>query len=187
MAKVEYTFNEDLTRSFIGKSFIKYRCSEFSGNNAVHEIIGLFIGNKTYTLRTTLESIYYLNAPDDIYFVKLSCENESDIKSSASNIILYDSPINSVIKSIKLVNEHQLLIKDRIPEYEAFITRAIIFKFESGFEIKFEKDNWLYSDLIKIDKGYNLESELSDVSEFCEGWSDFGVNATCTRNIILYE
>ncbi len=187
MVKVDYTFSEILIHSLIGKTFIKYKCHNISNNNAVHEIVGMLIGDNAYALKTFLESIYYLNSPDDAYFMKLCREKESDIKSEAIGTILTDTPVNSVIKSITLVNEHQLLIKDRIPEYEAFITRAMIFKFESGFEIKFEKDNWLYSDLIKIGKGYNLETELSDVNEFCTDWSDFGVNATCYRTTVVYK
>lgn len=183
MKKINYEFSPSQIQSLVGKIFVKYRCDEFIGANVVNQIVGLFIEDKVISLRANFERVDYLGEPDDIAYMKFSFEKESDITSAFVDTPQYDNPVNSKIISIKLFNDHQTLIKDGKVEYDAKVTRAILFKLEDEQELLFEKENWVYSDCIEINKGYSLENKLSDVNKFCEGWSDLGVEASCSRTI----
>lgn len=153
----------------------------------MHEVAGLFIGDKVLALRSPEEPVQYLGDTDDIAFMKLSLEKESDICSAFVNVQQVDNTVNAVIESVKLINEHQILKKDNKIEFEAFVTRAILFKFKEGLELMFEKDNWIYSDCIVINKGYALESRLSDIADFSKGWEQVGVVAECTRSKVIFK
>ena len=56
---------------------------------------------------------------------------------------MISTPIDSVIKSVKTVNEHQVIKEDGNVTYDIFMTRAIIIEVGDR-EIFFEKDSRLY-------------------------------------------
>ena len=187
MVSINYEFNPNLIQSLVGKSFIKYRCDDFFVGNDVLELVGLFIGENVFSLRANFEMVDYLGEPDDIAYMKFSYDKEQNIVSVFKEGVMNEHPINSKIASIKVFNDHQLLVKNNKVEYDAHVTRAILFYLDDNREILFEKANWVYSENISIRTGQNLEKELSDVNFFCEGWDDFGVDASCSRSMKEYK
>ena len=51
-------------------------------------------------------------------------------------------------------------------EYDIDLTRAIIFTLASGEEICFEKDSWIFSEEIVINKGRNLMNVITSPDDF---------------------
>jgi hypothetical protein len=187
MVSINYEFDSRQVQSLVGRTFVKYRCDEFFVANDVLEIVGLFIGDDVFSLRANFEMVDYLGEPDDIAYMKFSYDKEQNICSAFKDSVMIDHPVNTKIASIKVFNDHQLLVKDKKVEYDAHVTRAILFYLDDNREILFEKDNWVYSENISISTGQDLEKELSDVNFFCEGWSDFCVEASCTRSVKEYK
>lgn len=95
---------------------------------------------------------------------------------------MISTPIDSVIKSVKIVNEHQVIKEDGNVTYDIFLTRAIIIEVGDR-EIFFEKDIVPFSEEILIYRGYNLKEKCSDMNEFLNGWGD-DVALECSREIL---
>ena len=64
----------------------------------MHEVAGLFIGDKVLALRSPEEPVQYLGDTDDIAFMKLSLEKESDICSAFVNVQQVDNTVNAAIE-----------------------------------------------------------------------------------------
>ena len=95
---------------------------------------------------------------------------------------MIETPVDSVIADVIIVNECQRLFKKGVQIYEVMLTRGIIFKFEDGHELSFEKNIW-FSEDITVEKGYDLIQRFTPVSEFAEGWSD-DYRGECSREMI---
>lgn len=173
---------EDLLQSFIGKEFVSYKHDPIHFTNSVYEIVGLIIGNKKYALTNKIEDKEYYSELDQISVLRLN-ETEN-IVSSLENISQIEIPVHSVITSIKLINEHQIVFKEDKVDFDAWITRAVIFFLANKKEIMFEKENWVYSDRIIPYKGDNLINQLSDPKEFNKGWEDLNLRGECKRKIV---
>ena len=182
MEKMTETISPDLLKSFIGLEFKSYRHDPIQFTNSVYEVIGLFIGDKTYALTNKLEDKEYYSMLDQISVLRLN--EVPEIKSSLENITMIDHPVNQRISSIKLVNEHQTVYKDNLPDFEARITRAIIFCLDNKQEIMFEKENWVYSDRIIPYKGENILTKISNPNEFIKGWDEFELRGECERQVV---
>lgn len=185
MTKIDLRVNEDILSKLIGQHFLKYSCDEFIRSNAVHGIVGLWIGNNSYALRANLQPVDILGEIDDLGFLSFAPETPENIQSIFDNCKLIENTIYSVIEHITLVNEFQILER-KIDNmcYESMQTRALLFKFKDNHELLFEKDIVMFSDSIEINKGYKLLSKISDVEEFLDGWNEFGVTAKCQRKFI---
>lgn len=53
-------------------------------------------------------------------------------------------------------------------EYDIDLTRAIIFTLISGEKICFEKDSWIFSEEIIINRGHNLINIIISPNDFYE-------------------
>lgn len=182
MEKMTEILSSDLLKNFIGLDFKSYRHDPIHFTNSVYEIVGLYIGDKTYALTNKLENKEYYSMLDPISVLRLS--EVSEIKSSLENTSLIDYPVNRKITSVKIVNEHQTVFKNNIPDFDAWITRAIIFYLDNKQEIMFEKENWVYSDRIIPYKGEDMVSKLSDPNEFKKGWDEFNLRGECERQFV---
>lgn len=63
-----------------------------------------------------------------------------EIHSMIEKQIMIEIPINGVISEISIINEHQELFENDTQIYDVYVTRGIIFKFEDGHELSFEKE-----------------------------------------------
>lgn len=80
-----------------------------------------------------------------------------------------------------------MVFKENKKDFDAWITRAIIFCLANNQEIMFEKDSWVYSDRIIPYKGENIIEKLADPNEFKEGWEEYGLRGNCERHITTIE
>ena len=96
---------------------------------------------------------------------------------------MIDTVINSKIKSIYVVNDF-MSIKYEGEIYKFSSTVGIIFKQEDSNEISFEIGTW-FSEMITIQKGYNLIEKFTPVDDFIDEWEEWAeYNPSCSREII---
>lgn len=165
MTKIQdFRLNESYFKPLIDKCFKKYRCDSFEYTNSVTGVVGLYIDNKTFELRNEQKAIQYFDSVDDIAVWSIKEVNENDIHSYFEDTDQIDTPVNEIIKTITLVNEHQK-VKISYDTYEMWITRAILFHLETA-DICFEKDNTAFSEEIEIKRGQNLVDEFPKKNDF---------------------
>lgn len=141
-----------------------------------------FIGHDVFSLTNIQESVDYYGNTDDIAVFKLNKSDENQIHSAFKDVDMIFTSIDSVIKSVKIVNEHQVIKEDGNVTYDIFLTRAIIIEVGDR-EIFFEKDIVPFSEEILIYRGYNLIEKCSDMTEFLNGWGDI-VTPECSREVL---
>ena len=171
MKSIDMRFDLKMIQNWIGKSFNKYKCDAFDFTNSVTQIVGLYIGDKVYSLTNIQEPVDYYGISEDMAVAKLSEVEEADIKSAFKDVEMISTPVGGIIKSIKLINEQQKMAFNEELVYEVWLTRAIIFEVGDR-EILFEKDTVPFSEEIIIQRGYNLIEKISDNESFLEDWDD---------------
>ena len=171
MKIIDMRFDQLMIKELIGKKFIKYKCDPFNYTNSVTQIVGLYIGEKTYALTNIQEAVDYFGFMEDMGVSKLCMVDDSQIRSAFKDVEMISTPIDGVITSINIVNEVQkMTINDEV-KYEVRITRAIIFEV-GGREISFEKDTVPFSEEITIRRGYDLIKKISDNDDFLKEWDE---------------
>lgn len=188
MKQIDVRFSEqemiDL-QGMIGKRMFKYKCDPFIFSTAVYGIIGIQLENAEYAFTNLVAVMDYYGGLEDVALFKLRRVPFDNIRSFFQGKVMVETPVDSVIRSIKVVNERQRLYEDDILTYEVFVTRGVIFIFEDGHELAIEKDIWFSEDMI-VDKGYNLIDNFTPVSEFEENWHNEFVGK-CDREIITLQ
>lgn len=182
MKTIDMRFDEDILRSFVGKTFSEYRCDPFVFTNSVTQIVGMFIDGKWFVLTNIQESVDYYGDSEDIAVSKFEETNEKDVQSAFKDTELISTPVNGTIEKIIVVNENQQLCKGGEVQYDVWLTRGIVF-FVDGREISFEKDIVPFSEEIMINRGYSLLRKFSDEKEFLQSWDDES-EPRCARQII---
>lgn len=71
MEKMNEIISEGLLKTFIGKEFVQYKHDPIQFVNSVYEIVGLYIGDKTYALTNKIEDKEYYSAMDQISVLRL--------------------------------------------------------------------------------------------------------------------
>lgn len=181
MEKTDMRFDQNVFKELIGKRFNKICCDEFIYTPSVTQIAGLYIGDDIFRITNELETVDYFGTCEEIAVCRFSKCNNEDIKSALVAGQMTDTPVNSVIRSIKIVNEHQNVILNGEQEYDVWLTRGIIFTIEDR-EVSFEKSIVPFSEEINIHEGNNLIA-LFGKEEFTEGW-DRNVKAIVERETI---
>lgn len=172
-------------KNMIGKIMQKYKCDPFEYSASVYGIIALLVDNKAYSLTNFVEVTDYFGENEDVAMFKFQPADYDEIHSMIENQTMIEHPIKGVISEISIVNEHQELFKNNKKIYDVQVTRGIIFKFEDGHELSFEKEIW-FSENISVEKGYDLINKFTPVTEFLESWSD-GYRGECTREIVTIK
>ena len=124
----------------------------------------------------------YYGEEEDVALFKFEQRSFSSIHSLIQNQIMIEIPVEAVISEVIVVNENQKLFENGEQIYEVLLTRGIIFKFEDGHELSFEKNIW-FSEDITVEKGYDLLSRFTPETEFVEGWSG-NYRGECSRELI---
>ena len=171
MKTIDMRFDSNLIQSWIGKSFVKYKCDAFEYTNSVTQIVGLYIGNEVYSFTNVQEAVDQFGATDDMAVAKLSVTVDSMIKSAFKDVEMVSTPVSEEITSVKMVNEQQTMAINGEPAYEVWLTRAIIIEV-GGREISFEKDTVPFSEEITIQRGYDLIDKISGNDDFLEAWDE---------------
>lgn len=151
MKNIDIRFNPNIFKKMIGKTFEKYRCDEFTFNNSVTGVIGIFIDGKVYEFRNEQKSVDYFGEQDDYAVFEVSECFESAIKSFFDDTEQIDTPVNQTIKKIALINENQQIFERDTLIYNVWLTRGVIFDLGDR-EIAFKKDPCPFSEEIKYIK-----------------------------------
>ena len=101
--------DEEIFKKMIGKQFNKHKCDPFVFTNTVTGIVGLYIGKKVFELKNEQTAFQYFDSMDDVALWNIKEVNDSEIHSVFENTEQIDTSINQNIKSITLVNEHQMV------------------------------------------------------------------------------
>lgn len=156
-------------KQMIGQDFLKYKCDPFDFTNTVTGIVGLYIGEKVFEFKNEQTSFQYFDSMDDVALWNIKEVSNSDIHSFFENTEQTDTPVNQMINSITLINEHQMVNIDN-HEYSLWVTRAIVFCLEN-IDIYFEKDSTAFSEEIEIKRGHDLLSEFPKRNDyFLDQW-----------------
>jgi hypothetical protein len=182
MNPIDMRFNVNVIKGLIGKTFIKYKCDAFDFTNSVTQIIGIYIGERVFSLTNIQENVDYFGDDDDVAICRFTETVDDSVKSAFKDTEMITTPVGGTIDKILIINENQKLFKNDEELYNVWLTRAIIFYVDRR-EISFEKDNVPFSEEIVIHRGYDLIEKLSDEKEFLTAWSE-GLVPECTRDII---
>lgn len=98
------------------------------------------LDDKEYSLTNFVEVADYFGANEDVAMFKFQPAVYDEIHSMIEKQIMIEIPINGVISEISIINEHQELFENDTQIYDVYVTRGIIFKFEDGHELSFEKE-----------------------------------------------
>ncbi len=168
MKKISNQINISILENFIGLTFNKYKCNDFVFTNSVYQNVGLYIDHSILLLNNSFQSMEYFGTNEDISIFNLKECEDKDVKSGIKNSEMKDNFINKKISSIRVINENRKIFVKSILEYDVDLTRAIIFTFHNGEELCFEKDSWIFSEEIIINRGHNLINVITNSNEFYE-------------------
>ncbi len=171
MIKTDMRFDQELIKSLVGKNFKQYKCDPFVYTNSVSQICGIYIDDEIYALKNVQQVVDYYGTQDDIAVFSIEKTDDFQIKSCYENTEQVITPVKEAIASVTLINEHQMLRKNGIQEYDVWLTRGIIIKTASR-EYSFSKSTVPFSEEIEIFKGENALSQYEDGSDFLEGWDE---------------
>lgn len=172
-------------QTMVGKKMIKYKCDPFEFSTSVYGLVGIAFENESYAFTNFTEVMDYYGEQEDVAIFKMKCMPFTDIHSMVQNQEMIETPIESIISEVSVVNEKQQLFENNKQIYEVMVTRGIIFKFEDGHELSFEKSIW-FSEDIAVEKGYDLIDRFSPVVEFNEGWSGI-FQGKCSREVLSFN
>ncbi|MBR6365665.1 MAG: hypothetical protein IKS10_06180 [Lachnospiraceae bacterium] len=172
-------------QSMVGKKLLKYICDPFLFSPSVYGIVGIVLEDESYAFTNLVSVMDYFGVPEDVAVFKICAQSFSDIHSLVQNQQMIETSVHAVISEICVVNERQKLFVNGAQTYEVLLTRGIIFKFEDGHELSFEKNIW-FSEDIYVRKGYNLIDQFTPTGEFEESWYD-DHRGECTREIITLK
>ncbi len=185
MKKIDVRFSvSDMAeiQKMIGKKMLKFKCDPFEFSTSVYGIVGVSFDDADYAFTNMAVVMDYYGEEEDVALFKFEQRSFSSIHSLIQNQIMIEIPVEAVISEVIVVNENQKLFENGEQIYEVLLTRGIIFKFEDGHELSFEKNIW-FSEDITVEKGYDLLSRFTPETEFVEGWSG-NYRGECSRELI---
>lgn len=176
----------DLLKSMIGKTFDKYKCDPFINSPMVYGIVGIYINDKAIKITSLLKEVQRFLEIEEVASLQIDESTNENIKTFMDDGEMIDTPINSKIKSISVVNDYQT-IEHKGHIYEFNSTVGLIFLLEDSREISFEIGTW-FSEMITIQKGYHLIDKFTPVDDFFEEWEDCeGYIPNSKREVIVIE
>lgn len=186
MKELDMRLSQNIFSNFINKKMEKYKCDPFVYTSSVHGMVGLYIDGKIYEINNEQESVDYFGVTDDYAVFKFHETTDDKVKSLLKDVEQITTKIDKKIKKIVLVNENQQIFENEVQTYNVWLTRAIIFFFEDGKELMFQKDITPFSEEIDIRKGYELIKEIPSEDAFLEDW-DEKIMPKSSREIIILE
>ena len=183
-ASISFSRNEiEIFRGMIGKQFDMFKCDPFVYSPMVYGMVGLYIDGVAYKLTSLCESVNRFYNIDDVATLHINQASDAEIQSFMDKSELLENPISSKIVSIDIVTDHQTVENDEKSESLDY-TVGVIFHFEDAREVSFEIKTW-FSEMITVEKGYNLIEKFSTTNSFLEEWEDCeGYNAKSVREIL---
>lgn len=173
-------------KNMIGKQFEKFKCDPFIYSPMVFGIVGLYVDGTAYKLTSLTETVTRFFNTDDVSVFRIAQVDDTTIKTFMDEGELIETPVASKIVSIDIITDHQTLEHDgEVHSLDCSV--GVIFHLEDTREISFEIKTW-FSEMITVEKGYNLIEKFTSVDDFLDEWEDSdGYNASCTREIITLD
>ena len=173
----------EMLRGIIGKTFDYYSCDPFEFFPSVFGIVGFRIDDKFYKLTCDLEKTTRFWNEDEIARLRFEECGDQKPESRMDGGAMIDTPVHDTIVNIDLINDLESVTFEN-EKRSLCSTKGIIFHLSSGNEISFEIDTW-FSEMITINKGYNLIERFTSTDDFLEEWEDCeGYKATVERKIV---
>lgn len=160
MTKYDYRFDVNLFKSFIGKTFNKYKHHCFSYTNTVALYLGMMIDGEAYVFENDFEALDFFGWDGEATVSKFRKKEWDSILSSHPEDIVA-TEVNETIKSITIVNDHFTSYAYGKQNYDYWETRSVIFNF-GDHELSFTKSDCWFSMEIEINKGYDLIDKVPD-------------------------
>ena len=179
----DYRLKEDkikILSSLKGKKFNNFIADNaFGGTKSVRHALFL-IGTKYYCFDNEIVPLdYYGTGIEDVAIFNFDTASEDLISKEKNFERAIEIPIKQKIVEIEVVSESQKVFESDILKYETNLTRGVIFHMADGYEVSFEKDIW-FSEVIKIQRGYNLIEKFAPTTEFEADWTS-GFSGKCER------
>lgn len=137
----------NLLVGMIGKVFEKYRCDEFVFSPTVYQIVGLYVGGKTYALLNEAHPLDYFGDIDDVSAIGVQEIPEDAIGSHIVGGVLTETPIGEAIEDILVVTDTEYMSKDGEDLFRYDFTAAIVFVLPDR-QVVFERDCWFSEDFL---------------------------------------
>ena len=170
----------------IGKHFEQYECDPFVFTPNVFGIVGFRIDGETYKITGNLEVVQRFFHEEDVAVMRFSRCQPGEIVSMMDDGKMIDNPVEDVIVAIDVVNDHECVEHEGIQK-ELVSTKGIIFHLAGGNEISFEIGTW-FSEMITIQRGYNLIDKFTTLDDFKEDWEDCeGYMAKVSREVVVLK
>lgn len=160
-----------MLRQRVGTKLRSFRCDPFSFNNWVYQQVGILFDDCSMILKNEVHTADYYGADEDICWFEICEATEPEIVSALVNVQQVDIPFHEIVTDILLIQEDQKLYERDELTYHVKLTRGIVFIFEDGREIAFEKTD-PFSEEIEIRRGTNLLGSFrvkNDPDEWDEG------------------
>lgn len=189
MKTIDIRFDKEtlsIINGLVGQQMLCYKSDSFVYTPSVYGIVGFCIGDKTYSLTNFVEVLDYFGTDEDVAVFRLNQCQPGDIHSYTDKEELIKTTVGEKITAIKVVNENQQLYYKGEQTYDVYTVRGIIFQFESGYELSFEKNVW-FSEMITIMRGTSLMDKFVSTDDFTEGWegiSDY--EPKCYREVVTF-
>ena len=161
---------------------VKYKCDPFEFSTSVYGIVGISLDDADYAFTNRVQVMDYYGDQEDVALFKIEKRPFSSIQSFIQNEVMIEIPVDTTISEIMVVNEQQQLFENGQQIYEVLLTRGVIFRFQDGNELSFEKNIW-FSEDITVEKDYDLLDRFTPETEFNDGWSG-NYHGVCSREII---
>ena len=150
----DYRLDQELFKSFIGKTFNKYKHGILIQGVSTMSTVGLMIDNESYELLNDIEFISFTGGDDWPTICTINKKDWGHIL-DGKMIEPAEIEINKEIKEITLINDHYVSCYNGLVDYDWHGFRAVIFNFGDS-ELSLEKDICPNSDSIIIREGNNL-------------------------------
>lgn len=176
----------NILKNMIGKTFNKYKCDPFINSPMVYGIVGIYVDGKPFKITSLLKEVKRFLTTDEVAQFKITETTDNNIKTFMDDGKMIETPVNSKIISISVVNDFQTVKHDGV-NHEFSSTVGFIFALEDSREISFEVGTW-FSEMITIQRGYDLIEKFTKTDEFLEEWEECeGYTPTIRREITVIK
>lgn len=165
MKTIDNRFDNELLKSFIGKTLSKVKYDHFRYTNTVTGIVGFMVENDSYAMINDYEQLDYLGWDDEACVCRIIKKPWDEIASYIDGEVQMETHINEVIKRITIINDHIESFSNDEKDYDIWETRAIIFEFDT-YQISFTKQVCFFSMEIEINRGYGLIDKIEKTDKF---------------------
>ncbi|MBQ9022162.1 MAG: hypothetical protein IJ113_09190 [Eggerthellaceae bacterium] len=156
----------NLLASVVGKQFTKYRCDKIMFRPAVYQALGAFFDGLILSVENEAQPLDYYGAIEDVGVMRVRQVSPDNVVSRIVDGQQIDTPVNQVVRDIKVIDDTHYMEKDSETLYKFSYTKAIVFVLPDR-QVVFEKDIWFSEDIL-IYRGAEAESKIMDVDSEIE-------------------